>query len=134
MEEDKSTTEVRETTNIDGDTQVRQQAVTRKSSSTTPGGVIFQRIVWYVTGVIVVLLGLRLILQLLGANDDAEFVNFIYSLSNIFAAPFYGIFSYQPVYGKSYLEVSTIVAIVVYLLVGWGIAKLATITRPNQEA
>ena len=131
MEEEKQTTEVRETNTASGGTQVHRRSVTQQTP--TPGVVIFQRVVWYITGAIVILLLIRVILQLLGANNSAGFVSFVYSLSDIFAAPFYGIFSYQPTYGKSYLEVITLVAIVVYYVVGWGIAKLATITRPREE-
>jgi len=131
MEEEKQTTEVRETNTSSGGTDVHRRTVTQQTP--TSGVVIFQRVVWYLTGAIIVLLLMRVALQLLGANDSAGFVSFVYSLSGMFAAPFFGIFSYEPSYGKSYLEVSTIVAIVVYYVVGWGIAKLATITRPREE-
>lgn len=131
MEQEKQTTEVRETNETDASGEVHRTSVTR--TQPTSGVVIFQRIVWYVVGVIIVLLAMRVVLQLLGANDNASFVSFIYTVSNVFAAPFYGIFGYQPTYGKSYLEISTIVAILVYAIVGWGIARLATITRPHEE-
>jgi len=131
MEEEKQTTEVQETNTNTGGTDVHRRTVTQQTP--TSGVVIFQRIVWYLTGAIIILLLMRLVLQLLGANDTAGFVTFIYSLSGMFAAPFFGIFSYEPSYGKSYLEVSTIVAIIVYYIVGWGIAKLAAITRPHEE-
>jgi hypothetical protein len=85
------------------------------------------RIVWYITGVIVTLLALRLILQLLGANEGNGFVDFIYGLSGIFAAPFFGMFNYQPTYGISYFEVGTLVAILIYALIGYGIAQLVTL-------
>jgi len=131
MEEEKQTTEVRETNTSNGGTEVHRRTVTQQTP--TSGVVIFQRVVWYITGAIIVLLLMRVILQLLGANDSAGFVSFVYSLSGMLAAPFFGIFSYEPSYGKSYLEVSTIVAIIVYYIVGWGIANLATITRPHEE-
>lgn len=131
MEEEKQTTEVRDTNTASGGTEVHRRTVTQQTP--TSGVVIFQRVVWYLTGAIVVILLMRLVLQLLGANDSAGFVSFVYGLSGMFAAPFFGIFSYEPSYGKSYLEVSTIVAIIVYYIVGWGIAKLATITRPREE-
>lgn len=131
MQEEKQTTEVRDTNTASGGTEVHRRTVTQQTP--TSGVVIFQRVVWYLTGAIVVILLMRLILQLLGANDSAGFVSFVYGLSGMFAAPFFGIFSYEPSYGKSYLEVSTIVAIIVYYIVGWGIAKLATITRPREE-
>jgi hypothetical protein len=131
MEEEKRTTEVRDTNSTSGGTEVHRQTITQQTP--TSGVIIFQRVVWYLTGAIIIILLMRLVLQLLGANDSAGFVSFVYGLSGMFAAPFFGIFSYEPSYGKSYLEVSTIVAIIVYYIVGWGIAKLATITRPREE-
>lgn len=91
------------------------------------GSVVAQRIVWYVTSVIIALLALRLILQLLGANQGNGFVDLVYGLSGVFAAPFFGMFSYEPSYGISYFEVSTFVAILIYALLGWGIAQLFTL-------
>ncbi|HET6746810.1 MAG TPA: hypothetical protein VFH06_01750 [Candidatus Saccharimonadales bacterium] len=132
MQEDKQTTEVRETNERVGNTDVQRETV--KKTTTTPGAIIFRRVVWYITGIIIALLALRLVLLLLAANDTAAFVSFVYSLSGIFAAPFFGIFNYQPTYGQFTFEVSTVVAIVVYALIGWGIAKLATLSRPQDEA
>ena len=131
MHEDKQTTEVQETNKRVGDTNVQRETVSQRT--TTPGTVIFQRVVWYITGIIIALLVLRLILLMLAANDTTAFVNFIYTLSGLFAAPFFGIFNYQPTYGQFKFEISTIVAIVVYALVGWGITKLATLSRPQDE-
>lgn len=131
MQEDKQTTEVRETNQRVGDTNVQRETVSKRTS--TPGTVIFQRVIWYITGTIVALLALRLVLLLLAANNSAGFVEFVYALSGVFAAPFFGIFNYQPAYGQFTFEISTVVAIVVYALIGWGIAKLATLTRPQGE-
>lgn len=131
MQEDKQTTEVRETNERVGNTNVQRETVSQRTS--TPGSVIFKRVVWYITGIIIALLALRLVLLLLAANNSAGFVEFVYSLSGIFAAPFFGIFNYQPAYGQFTFEISTVVAIVVYALIGWGIAKLATLTRPQGE-
>ena len=131
MHEDKQTTEVQETTKRVGDTNVQRETVSQRTA--TPGTVVFQRVVWYITGIIIALLVLRLVLLMLAANDNAGFVSFIYTVSGLFAAPFFGIFKYQPTYGQFTFEVSTVVAIVVYALVGWGIAKLATLSRPQDE-
>ena len=108
----------------------RDVVVTR---DTTPGGVLAARVVWYITGVIIALLALRLVLQLLGANEGNPFVDLVYGLSGIFAAPFFGMFSYEPSYGVSYFEVSTFVAILIYVLLGWGIARLFTLNRRSAE-
>jgi hypothetical protein len=127
--------EVRETREVQtsdeqvGGTNVQRQTVHEVSSA--PSSVLAQRIVWYVVGFIVALLTLRLVLQLLGANQGNAFVDLVYGLSGIFAAPFFGMFSYTPAYGVSYFEVSTLVAILIYSLIGWGIAKLFTLNSTH---
>lgn len=50
------------------------------------------RVVYYVLGVIEVFLALRFVLRMLGANAQTAFVQFIYSVSAIFMAPFTAIF------------------------------------------
>jgi len=108
-----------------------QQTVRHRS--TVSGVVIAQRIVWFFVGLIVVFLSLRVLLLLLAANQGSAFVDFVYTIGGLFAAPFYGIFSYTPAYGQSVFEISSLVAIAMYILLGWGITKLLTLTRPHEE-
>ena len=129
MQEDKQT-EVRETTTQVGDTSVARQSVSTKVQ--TSGIVVAQRIVWFVAGLISIIIAIRFVLLLLGANQAAGFTDFIYGLSGAFVAPFVGIFG-EPTYGASVFEVSSLLAIVVYLLIALGIAKLLTIGRPREE-
>lgn len=126
-ERDQKTTEVRETNETQGNTNIRRQSVT--TASKVDAGVVARRIVYYLAGVIVVLLALRILLLLLAANQGSGFVDFIYALSGFFAWPFYGIFNYQPAYGQSIFEVSSLVAIIVYALIAVGVAKLFTLTK-----
>ena len=128
-DEIRETREVQTTDEQVGGTNVQRQTVSAESSA--PGSVVAQRVVWYIVGFIVALLALRLILQLLGANQGNAFVDFVYGISGIFAAPFFGMFSYTPTYGVSYFEVSTLVAILIYSLIGWGIAKLFTLNSTH---
>jgi len=130
MQEDTRETEVRETVTQDGNTTVQRQVATERSQMS--GVVVAQRIVWLIVGIINVIIALRFVFLLLGANRGASFTDFIYSMSAPFVAPFVGIFG-EPVYGKSVFEVSSVLAIVIYLLIGWGIAKLLTIARPQDE-
>lgn len=123
-------TEVRETTTDDGNATVQRQRVAR--TEYTPGVVIIQRIVWFIAGLISVIIALRFVLLLLGANREAGFTDFIYSLSAPFVAPFVGIFG-EPAYGTVVFEISSLLAIVIYLLIAWGLAKLFTLTRPRDE-
>ena len=130
MQEDRETTEIRKSNEQVGNTNVQRQSVAKTTS--VSGAVIAQRVVYYVGGVIIALLAVRLILQLLGANETSEFVGFIYGLSSIFVVPFFGIFG-EPTFGQSNFETSTFVAMIVYALLTVGIAKLITLARPSQE-
>jgi hypothetical protein len=130
MQEDEQTTEVRQTDKQVGDTNIKRESV--RQTTSVSGVVIAQRVVYYLGGVIIALLFLRLIFQLFGANQASGFVDFIYSLSGVFVAPFFGIFG-EPTFGASHFETSTLVAIIIYALLTVGIAKLLTVTRPNEE-
>ena len=125
MDEDRQTTETRTTHLQNGNTAVDRQTVA--SETAVPRQVIVGRIIYYVVGFITILLLLRIVLLLLAANQGNGFVDFIYAVSGLFAMPFYGIFNYTPAYGSSVLELSSIVAILIYALVGWGLVKLLTI-------
>ena len=87
------------------------------------------RVVWFIAGVIITLLAIRFVFILLGASHSSPFVDFIYNLSYPFAAPFFGIFGYTLRYGVSRVELSTLVAMGIYALVAWGIARLITIRQ-----
>jgi len=94
--------------------------------------VLAARVVWYIAGVILTLLAIRFVLILLGANHGNAFVNFIYSLTYPLARPFFGIFGYTIKYGVSRVELSTLVAMAVYALIAYGIAKLILIDRRSE--
>lgn len=130
MQPEKQETEIRETSSRVGDTSVEQQTVSKKVH--TSGVVVAQRVVWFIVGLISIVIALRFILLLLGANQAAGFTDFVYGLSGVFVAPFVGIFG-EPTYGSSVFEISSLLAILVYVLIGWGITKLLTISKPHEE-
>lgn len=132
MDQEQETTEVVSTTDQQGDTEVRRETVSRESIVSPQ--TMLARVVWFTIGLITVFIAVRIILLLLAANQGNGFVDFVYGVGAFFAAPFFGIFSYEPVYGSSVFEVSSLVAIIVYLLVGWGMVKLVTLGSSRQEA
>jgi hypothetical protein len=81
------------------------------------------QIVWYIVGILEALLAFRFVLKLLGANPTAGFTNFIYGVSRPFAAPFLNVFKITKVEG-SVFEWTTLLAMIVYWLVAFGLAKL----------
>lgn len=86
------------------------------------------QIVWYLVGLIEALLAFRFILKLLGANSSAGFTNFIYSVTTPFTVPFSTVFRISSIQG-SIFEWTTILAMLVYLLVGWGIIKIFLMSK-----
>lgn len=126
MNQEQQTTEVRDVETRDGGERVRRQTVSQHESA--DNRVVVARIVWYIAGFIIALLAIRIVLLMLGANKGTGFVDFIYAISGIFAAPFAGIFA-TPSYGQFFFDTASIVAIVIYALVAWGIAKLIVINK-----
>ncbi len=89
-----------------------------------------KKIVYYILGVFEVLFAFRLIFKLLGANPGSAFVSFIYNVSGVFIAPFNGIFRSAVTKGietRSVLEPTTIIAMIVYALIAYGVARLIEI-------
>ncbi|KUO77433.1 MAG: hypothetical protein APF77_12895 [Clostridia bacterium BRH_c25] len=83
--------------------------------------------IYYVLGIIEVLLGFRFIFKLLGANPQNGFVSFLYSISGIFTAPFSGIFDPFVTSGlaaKSVLEPAVIIGMAVYAAAAWALVGL----------
>lgn len=91
------------------------------------GSVLAARIVSFIGGFIMTILALRFLLSLLGANRENTFADLIYSISQPFVAPFFGLFSYTPQYGVARFEFETLIAILVYALLTAGIVRLVTI-------
>lgn len=80
-------------------------------------------IVQSITGLILTLLGLRVLLKLINANPDNGFVSFIYNLSGVFAQPFQGIVG-DPTSNGITLEVNVLLAMLIYLLLAYGLLQL----------
>jgi hypothetical protein len=89
------------------------------------------RIVWFIAGVLLVLLAFRFVFALIGANPANGFADFIYTTSHPFVSPFFSLFSYRLQYGVSRFEIFTLVAMAVYALIAFGIARLLVIDRPR---
>ncbi len=114
--------------------QVQQQKRTVDTQVTASGRSTAGNIVWYILGVIEVLLAFRFVLKLLGANPNSGFVDFIYSVSGILTAPFDSIFGVTETKSgdiESVFEPSILVAMAVYALIAWGIVKLINVNRTD---
>ncbi len=72
----------------------------------------------------IISLVLRVLLLLFNANLSAGFAQFIANVSNDYMQPFRGLFPSKEFPSGSYLDVSAMFAIVVYLFVLWGVYSL----------
>jgi len=78
------------------------------------------RAISYLVGALEVLLILRFLLRLFGANTENTFASFIYNLSEPFIAPFSTLFI-SPVTGggANIFDVNVLIAMIVYAILGW---------------
>ena len=85
-----------------------------------PGPLAYaRRLISLLFGILAVLIGLRILLLLLVANQQNSIVDFVYNVTEPFVAPFRGIFSFDSVTpgGGSVFDVAALVALVGWLLI-----------------
>ena len=86
-------------------------------------------VIWFIVGLMAILLVIRFILLAAGANESVGFAQLIYGLTGWMVAPFMGLFgghfTYPGSAGTGVIEFELLVAIVVYAIIGWVLTKLA---------
>jgi len=93
------------------------------SSSTTKPIFKGTQIIWYLIGLLEVLLAFRFVLKLMGANPEAGFTSFIYGITWPFTSPFLAVFKMTTVQ-SSIFEWTTLLAMLVYFMVAFAIVRL----------
>lgn len=91
--------------------------------------------IYYILGIIEVLLAFRFVFKLLGANPDNSFVAFLYTTAGIFTAPFTGIFNSFVSPGlaaKSVFEPAVIIAMIVYAVLAWSLLGLVRLIASKE--
>jgi hypothetical protein len=112
------------------------QSPSAKNDREASSSLTVERLVYFLFGILEVLLAFRLIFKMAGASLTSAFVGFIYGLSGLFILPFEGIFRRAVAPGietKAVLEPSTLVAIIVYAVLAWGVVKLIRILSGNRQ-
>lgn len=88
-------------------------------------------IVAFVIGAVDILIAARFLGKLFGASAHSAFVSFIYQVSGPLVAPFTGIFGDTGSKTNTF-ETASLVALVVYAVIGWGVVVLIRIiTAPK---
>lgn len=118
--------EYKKVTTYETEDEPRRGYVSRYRTGTSCAGVYRgQDIIWLIVGIIELLLVVRFVLLLFGARL-VPITNLVYSLSSLFIAPFEGIFK-TIAFGLGVLDISVIVAMLVYSFIGWGVAALISL-------
>ena len=113
-----------------------KEAVTTETKRVASSSQTVEYLIYFLFGALEILLAFRLVLKLMGASLASGFVRLIYSLTGIFILPFEGIFRRgytQGVETTSVLEPSTLVAMIVYAVLAWGIVKLVKIFSGEKQ-
>ncbi len=111
-------------------------AVTTETKRVASSSQTIEYLIYFFFGALEVLLAFRLVLKLMGASMASGFVGLVYGLSGIFILPFEGIFRKAVTQGietASVLEPSTLVAMIVYTVLAWGIVKLIRIFSGEKQ-
>ncbi|HRN85698.1 MAG TPA: YggT family protein [Candidatus Dojkabacteria bacterium] len=134
MEEVNTHVETSRTVDPMSGTVVKRQHVVRENGLPEDEFALakFNQVIWYITHLIVILIVLRVLFYLLGANPQG-IVSFIYSLTNLFVAPFRGIFP-SPSESGSFFDTAGVVAIGFYYLLAFIVTSfLRILSKRNVE-
>jgi hypothetical protein len=100
--------------------RTRSEVVTGSTVMTPSGGELARRAVYLVFGIIQILIVLRILLLLLDAREGNGLVRFILDASQVFVAPFIGIFNTDALKtGGSTFDVAAVAALVGWTVLEW---------------
>lgn len=101
-------------------------SVSSSRVASSPVGFRLVQLVWLIVGVVDAILALHFIFRAVGANNTG-FAHYIYRLGSSLAAPFEGIFTNTVAKGTTVIHWADLLAIVVYTIAAWIVAKLVRI-------
>jgi len=81
------------------------------------------QLIWLFFGILEALLAWRVALKLVGANPNSPFGAMVYDLTSLFLVPFTGL-TFTPVIDGMVFEISSIIAMFVYALIAWVVARV----------
>lgn len=92
------------------------------------------QLIWLALSILEALLGLRVIFKLIAVNPANSLASFLYRLTDLVLRPFAGLTA-TPSAGDMVLEISTLIAMIIYALLGWGLVKLVEVIfyRPRER-
>jgi hypothetical protein len=107
----------------DGVNQYTERVVVDNAAERRQSAYTISQFIWLAFGILEGLIVLRIILRLIAANPANPFANLVYRITDIFLWPFFGLTA-QPAAGGFVLELSSIIALIVYALLSWVLVKI----------
>ncbi|MDR3576025.1 MAG: YggT family protein [Anaerolineaceae bacterium] len=81
------------------------------------------QLIWLLVALLEIGIALRVLFRLIGVNAANPFATLLYNLTNLFVAPFASLV--PPLSASNMVfEISSIIAMIVYLLIGWALAQI----------
>lgn len=81
------------------------------------------QLIWLLLGILEAAIALRVVFKMIAVNAANPFAALLYNVTNFFLAPFANLTG-APAVGGKVLEISSIIAMVVYLLIAWALERI----------
>jgi hypothetical protein len=81
------------------------------------------QLIWLLLGILEAAIALRVLFKLIGVNAENAFATLLYSVTDLFVAPFRSLIG-APAAGGMVLEISSIIAMIVYFLIAWAFERI----------
>ncbi len=106
-------TDFKEVKTIQHESGQEQRVVTFKAT----------QLIWLLLGLLEAAIAMRIFFKLIAVNPANPFAMFLYKVTGLFVAPFASLIG-APTYGNMVLEISSVIAMFVYLMIGWALERL----------
>jgi hypothetical protein len=106
-------------------TDYKEVSTTQSESGREQRAATFKatQLIWLLLGILEAMLALRFIFKLIGVNPANNFATLLYTVTGFFVAPFASLTG-APTTGRIVLEISTLIAMIVYLLIAWALERI----------
>ena len=106
-------------------TEYRDERITRHEQGQEQRVFTFKatQLIWLLLGLLEAAIALRFVFKLIAVNAANPFAALIYSFTNLFVAPFESLMG-APAAGGMVLEITSLIAMMVYLLIAWGLERI----------
>jgi YggT family protein len=81
------------------------------------------QLIWLLLGLLEGAIALRVVFKLIAVNEANPFAVLLYKVTDFFVAPFASLTG-APAVGGMVLEISSIIAMIVYLLIAWALERI----------